>query len=209
MIKVLIADDHPIVRRGTKEIIEEAPDMVVADEASNGTEVLNKTLAGGFDVVLLDISMPGRGGMDILTELKGAKPDLPVLILSMHPEKQFAIRALKTGASGYLTKASAPYELITAIRTVSQGEKYISSSLARILASLLEENTEKKPHETLSNREYQVMCMVSSGKSVKEIADELCLSVKSISTYRTRILEKLKVKNDVELTHYAIQNKLL
>jgi DNA-binding NarL/FixJ family response regulator len=209
MIKVLIADDHPIVRRGTKEIIEEAPDMVVADEASNGTEVLNKILTGGFDVVLLDISMPGRGGMDVLTELKGANPNLPVLILSMHPEKQFAIRALKTGASGYLTKASAPYELITAIRTVSQGEKYISSSLAKILASHLDADTEKKPHETLSNREFQVMCMISSGKSIKEIADELCLSIKSISTYRTRILEKLKVKNDVELTHYAIQNMLI
>lgn len=208
MIKILIADDHPIVRIGMKHIIEKDPNMIVADEASNGAEVLNKVSKDEFDVVLLDISMPGRGGLEVLEQLKAEMPNLPVLILSMHPEKQYAIRALKLGAMGYLTKASAPFELITAIQTVSQGKKYISSSLAVILASYLEADRGKQPHETLSNREYQVMCMICSGKSLTEIAEELSLSIKTISTYRARVLEKMKMKNDVELSHYAMQNHL-
>ncbi len=209
MIRILVADDHPIVRIGMKHIIEKDPGMIVADEASNGREVLNKVSKDCFDVVLLDISMPGRGGLDVLEQIKVEKPNLPVLILSMHSEKQYAIRALKIGAAGYLTKESAPKELITAIRKISQGEKYISSSLAAILVSYLETDREKQPHETLSNREYQVMCMIASGKKLTEIAEELSLSVKTVGTYRARTLEKMKVKNNVELSHYVMLNHLL
>lgn len=209
MIKILIADDHPVVRVGMKHIIEKAHDMVVVDEASNGTEALRKVLEGTVDVVLLDISMPGRGGLEVLEQIKKEKPHLPVLILTMHPEKQYAIRALKTGASGYLTKASASSELTTAIRKVSRGGKYIGPSLAEKLAADLEIDSEKQPHETLSNREYQVMCMISSGKTLTEIAEDLCLSIKTISTYRARILEKMDMNNNAELTHYAIQNHLI
>ncbi len=209
MLKILIADDHPIVRKGMKQIIEEAPDMMVADEAGNGVEVLNKVSKKYFDIVLLDISMPGRSGLEVLMELKKEKPDLPVLVMSMHPEEQYAIRALKSGASGYLTKASVPEELVTAIRKVSLGRKYISPSLAEILASDFGTDKEKPLHETLSNREYQVMCLIASGKTLTEIGDELALSVKTISTYRARILGKMNMKNNAELTHYAIQNHLV
>lgn len=209
MIKILIADDHAIVREGLKQILAETPDMVVADEASNGQEVLNKVWEKEYDVVVLDISMPGISGLDILKQLKSQRPKLPVLVLSMHPEEQYAVRVLRTGASGYLTKQSVPDELIMAIRKVSLGRKYVSSFLAEKLASDLGIETEKLPHETLSDREYQVMCMIASGKTVKEVADELFLSVKTISTYRSRILEKMKMTSNAELTHYAIKNKLV
>lgn len=208
MIKILIADDHPVVRMGTKQIIEDASDMVVLDEAGDGDEVISKVHEKSFDVILLDISMPGRDGLDVLKQLQSEKPNIPVLILSMYTEEEYAIRALKSGASGYLTKESAPYELITALRTVSEGKKYISSSLAQILASSVG-ISEKHPHNTLSEREYQVMQMICSGKNTTEIAKELSISVKTVSTYRTRTLKKMDLKNDVELTHYAIQNNLL
>jgi two-component system, NarL family, invasion response regulator UvrY len=209
MLKILIADDHPVFRRGLKQIIAETPDMVVADEATNGWEVLSKVRTSDYDVVLLDISMPGKDGLDVLTRLKSEKPRLPVLMLSMHPEEQYAVRALKLGASGYLTKESASDELVVAIRKVSTGGKYVSSSLAERLASVVQENAEQLPHEGLSDREYRVMCMIASGKTVSEIAKELSLSVKTISTYRFRILEKMKMKNNAELTHYAINNRLV
>jgi DNA-binding NarL/FixJ family response regulator len=209
MLRVLIADDHPIVRQGLKQIIAETPDMIVVEEASNGLEVLSKVGASNCDVVLLDISMPGRNGVDILRQLKDERPQLHVLILSIHPEEQYAVRALRSGASGYLTKESAPDELITAIRKVSTGEKYVSSSLAEKLASELESGDEQPPHKNLSDREYQVMCMVASGKTVTEIAEELLLSIKTISTYRSRIMEKMKMKNNAELTYYAIKNRLV
>lgn len=209
MIKILIADDHAIVREGLKQILAETPDMVVADEASNGQEVLNKVWEKEYHVVVLDISMPGISGLDILKQLKSQRPRLPVLVLSMHPEEQYAVRVLRAGASGYLTKQSVPDELITAIRKVSLGMKYVSSSLAEKLASDLGIEAEKPLHETLSDREYQVMCMIASGKTVREIADELFLSVKTISTYRSRILEKMKMKTNAELTHYAIKNQLV
>jgi two-component system invasion response regulator UvrY len=209
MIKILIADDHAIVRQGLKQILAETPDMVVADEASNGQEVLNKVWEKEYDVVVLDISMPGRSGLDVLKQLKSQRPKLPVLVLSMYPEEQYAVRMLRAGASGYLTKQSVPDELIMAIRKVSLGRRYVSSSLAEKLASNLEIEAEKLPHETLSDREYQVMCMIASGKTVKEVADGLFLSVKTISTYRSRILEKMKMKSNAELTHYAIKNKLV
>ena len=209
MIRILVVDDHAIVREGLKQILADVNDMAVRDEAGNGQEALAKIRDGEFDVVLLDISMPGRSGLEILKEIKAERPKLPVLILSMHAEEQYAIRALRAGASGYLTKASAPDELIGAIRKVSCGRKYVSSSLAEKLALELDIDTKKPPHTTLSDREYQVMLMIASGKSVKEIADELCLSVKTISTYRTRLMEKMNMKKNAELTLYAIQNNLV
>ncbi len=209
MIKILIADDHAIVREGLKQILAETPDMIVADEASNGQELIAKMEKSEVDVVLLDISMPGRNGIEVLKQLKAERPRVSVLILSMYSEEQYAMRALRAGASGYLTKESAPDELIEAIRRVSKGRKYISPSVAEKLAVNLEPGTEKPPHEILSDREYQVMCMIASGKTVKEIGDELQLSVKTISTYRSRILEKLDLRNNAALTHYAIQNRLV
>ncbi|MGE5301179.1 MAG: response regulator [Acidobacteriota bacterium] len=209
MIRILIADDHRIVREGLKQILAETPDMIVVDEASNGQEVLGKVWENDYDVVLLDISMPGRSGLDILKQLKNERPKLAVLVLSMYSEEQYAIRALRAGASGYMTKESAPDELIEAIRKVSTGRKYISPTVAEKLAVSLEANDERPAHENLSDREYQVMCMIASGKTIKTIAGELSLSVKTVSTYRTRILEKMRMKNNAELTHYSIQNRLV
>jgi two-component system invasion response regulator UvrY len=209
MIKILIADDHTVVREGLKQIVAETSDMVVSDEASNGHEVLNKALSSDYDVIVLDITMPGIHGLDVLKQIKSQKPALPVLVLSMHPEEQYAVRFIKAGAAGYLTKESASEELITAIRKVSSGRKYITSSLAEKIASDLETDAEKLPHEFLSDREYQVMCMIAEGKTVKEIADELYLSVKTISTYRSRILEKTGMKTNAQLTRYALQNSLI
>jgi len=208
MLKILIADDHPVVRRGLKQIITEISDTVVADEATDGWEALSKVRAGDYDVVLLDITMPGKDGIDVLTQLKCEKPRLPILVLSMHPEEQFAVRALRAGASGYLTKESAPDELVTAIQKVLSGGKYVSPSLAEELASVIQQS-EKLPHESLSNREYQVMCLFASGKTATEIAKGLSLSVKTISTYRSRILEKMGMKNNAELIHYAVKNRLV
>jgi len=209
MIRIIIADDHPIVRAGMKQIISEAVDMSVADEAGDGRQLLNKIRAENFDVVILDISMPHIDGLDVLKQLKIEKPRLPVIILSIHPESQYALRVLKAGASGYVTKSSAPDELITAIRKVQRGGKYISPSVAEKLAFQLEADFEEMPHEVLSDREYQVLCMLASGKTVTEIAEALALSVKTVSTYRSRILEKMDMKNNAELIHYAVQNKLV
>ena len=208
-IRILIADDHPIVRAGFKQVLSETPDLVVADEAGNGQEVLEHLKKKKYDVVLLDISMPGKNGLEILKELKTNYPKLPVLILSIYPEEQYAIRALKAGAAGYLTKESAPHELISAIRKISAGGRYISASLAEKLATYLNVDMTKSPHETLSDREHQVMRLIASGKTVSEIAESLNLSVKTISTYRTHILEKMKMKNNAEITQYAVQNKLV
>lgn len=209
MIRVLVADDHAIVREGLKQILGEVRDMAVRDEAASGQEVLAKLRTGTFDVLLLDISMPGRSGLEILKEIREARPKLPVLILSMHAEEQYAVRALRAGAAGYLTKASAPDELIGAIRKVSSGRKYVSASLAEKLAGDLEVDTRRPPHEGLSDREYQVMLMLAGGQSVTEIAAELCLSVKTISTYRTRVMEKMNMRKNAELTLYAVQNRLI
>ena len=209
MLKILICDDHPVVRRGLKQIIADTADMAIGDEATNGWEVLNKVRASDYNVVLLDIAMPGMDGLDVLTQLKHEKPRLPVLMLSTYPEEQFAVRALRAGASGYVTKESAPDELIGAIRKVSAGGKYVSSTLAEKLALDLTSGGEQPPHETLSDREYRVMCLIASGKTVMEIARELSLSVKTISTYRRRILDKMKMKNNAVLTHYAISRRLV
>jgi DNA-binding NarL/FixJ family response regulator len=209
MIKILIADDHPIVREGLKQIIRATPDLVVAGEANNAQEVLDLVMLQDFHVVLLDISMPGRNGLDILKQLKGMKPGIHHLILSTHPEEQYALRALKSGASGYLTKDRVPEELINAIRKAAQGGKYISAELAEKLAFDLSGETAESPHHTLSDREYQVMCMIASGKTVKQIGQELALSIKTISTYRRRILEKMHMRTNAEITHYAIHRGLV
>jgi two-component system, NarL family, invasion response regulator UvrY len=209
MLRVLIADDHPVFRRGLKQIITEASDMVVAGEAVDGRDALGKAGTGDYDLLLLDITMPFKNGLDVLSQLKHERPTLPVLMLSVHPEEQYAVRALRAGASGYLTKESAPEELVAAIRKVSTGGKYVSASLAEHLASMLQGYGEAPLHETLSNREYQVMCLIASGKTVSEAAHELSLSVKTISTYRTRILEKLGMKTNAELIRYATVNQLV
>jgi two-component system, NarL family, invasion response regulator UvrY len=209
MIRVLIADDHAVVREGLRQIIAKQSDMAVTEEAASGPEVLNKIRDASYDVVLLDLSMPGRSGLEILGEIKRERPDLHVLILSVYAESLYAVRALKAGASGYLTKDSAPEQLVEAIRKVARGGKYISPTLAERLAYELESDSDKPPHEKLSDREYQVLCMLASGKTVKEIAEELSLSVPSISTYRARVLEKMNMKNNAELAHYAIRSGLV
>jgi two-component system invasion response regulator UvrY len=209
MIKILVADDHPIVRKGLKQIIADSPGMVVAGEASDGQKVLDQVQKDDYDVVLLDISMPGRSGLDILEQLKSERPGLAILVLSIYPEEQYAVRVLRAGASGYMTKESAPEELIAAIRAVSSGRKYVSSSLAQRLATELGAAAQKSTQELLSDREYSVLRLIASGKTKGGIAEELSLSPKTISTYRSRILKKLGLKTDVELVRYAIEHRLL
>lgn len=208
MIKILVADDHAVVRRGLIQILTEYSDLTVVGEAQDAQELFTLVRSQAWDIVILDVSMPGRGGLDVLKELKSDFPERPVLILSGHPEDQYAVRTLKAGAAGYLTKDSAPDELVTALRKAMQGGKYVSATLAEKLAFNLTPESDCLPHEALSDREFQVMCRIASGKTVSEIADEFSLSVKTISTYRTRILEKMNLKNNAELTHYAIQNGL-
>ncbi|MBP2678098.1 MAG: response regulator with a DNA-binding domain [Deltaproteobacteria bacterium] len=209
MLRLLVADDHEIVRKGLVKVLAEILQPIKVDEAKNGQEALSKVLKSEYDLVVLDIKMPGKGGLDVLKEIKQHKPKLPVLILSMHPEEQFAVRAIRAGASGYLTKECAGDELVLAIRKALKGERYISGSLAEILAGDVGSDSGKPLHEILSDREYQVMLMIASGKPVSAIAKELCLSVKTISSYRTNILLKTRMKNNSEITHYAIQNKLV
>ena len=208
-IKILIADDHAIVRRGLKEILEDTPDIVAAGEASNGREVLEKLQAESWDVLVLDITMPGRSGLDILKDIKQIKPQLPVLILSMHAEEQFATRMIKAGAAGYLNKESAPDELVKAIRKVYGGGKYVSAAQAERMVDELTGDSEKQPHELLSDREYEILCLIASGRTPTQIAKQLSLSVKTVSTYRARILEKMRLTTNAELTHYAIKTGLV
>jgi DNA-binding NarL/FixJ family response regulator len=208
MLKILIADDHPVVCRGLKQILAETPGFAMADEAHSGKEVLDKIRQKDYDVALLDIAMPDMNGVDVLKELRRQNPELPVLILSIYPEEQYAIRVLKAGASGYLTKDSAPDELTTAIQKVASGRRYISPSLADRLALNLQTNIEILPHEALSDREYQVMCLIASGKATGDIAKALSLSAKTISTYRAHILRKMQMKNNYELIRYVLQNGL-
>ena len=209
MIKVLIADDHPIVRQGLRQILAGTDDMVVAGEAVNGQEALEQVQAGEWDVLVLDITLPDRSGFDILKEVKRDQPHLPVLVLSIHAEEQFAVRLLKAGASGYLTKENAPDELVKAIRKVMDGGKYISPGLAETLAFGLDATSDQPRHETLSDREFQVMQLMASGKTPMEIAEVLSLSAKTVSTYRTRLLEKLNLKTNAELIRYAFEHDLI
>jgi two-component system, NarL family, invasion response regulator UvrY len=208
-LRVLIADDHAIVRAGLKQFLAEVPDITVAGEAGSGTEALELIRQGEWDVVLLDIAMPDMTGIDVLKRLRHDKPDLPVLILSIYPEEQYAVSMLRAGASGYLTKESAPEQLEQAIRKVATGHRYVSPALAELLALEVGGDAGRPAHETLSQREFQVFSKLAAGKAVSEIASELCLSVKTISTYRARILEKMGMKNNAELTYYAIKNHLI
>jgi two-component system, NarL family, invasion response regulator UvrY len=209
MIEILIVDDHAVVRTGLRQILSEISDMIITDEACDAKEALDKIRTNDYSIVVLDIALPGKSGLDALKEIKLERPGLPVLILSMYPEDQYAIRVLKSGAAGYMTKESAPEELVKAVRTVAGGKKYISPSVAERLASQLDFSGKKELHEMLSDREYQVLCMIASGKPSGEIAEELSLSVKTISTYRSRILEKMNLNNNAELTTYAIQKRLI
>jgi DNA-binding NarL/FixJ family response regulator len=209
MLRILIADDHEIVRKGLGKVLAETLQPVKIDEARTGKEAVSNVLKSEYDLVVLDLKMPGKSGLDVLKEIKQHRPKLPVLILSMHPEEQFAVRAIRAGASGYLTKESAGDELVLAIRKAINGERYISGSLAQLLAGELDSDLEKPLHEVLSDREYQVMLMIASGKPVGAIAEELRLSVKTISSYRTNILLKTRMKNNSEITHYAIKNQLV
>ena len=207
-IRVLIADDHAIVRQGLRQILSDTPDLTVAGEAENGVQAVQMVRSGEWDVVLMDVSMPDRNGIDALKLIRKEFPRLPVLILSMYPEEQYAIRALKAGASGYLTKQSAPDLLVTAIRQVASGKKYVSPSLAEELANAIGEDSERPAHEKLSDREYQTLCMIASGKTPTEIAEALNLSVKTVSVYRARLLEKMHLRNNAELTHYGLKHGL-
>ncbi len=209
MIRVLIADDHQIVRAGLRQFISDEPDIRVEGEAASGDEVMARLRETEFDVVVLDISMPDRNGIDVLKLIRQRHPDLPVLILSTYPEDQYAINLIRAGASGYLTKESAPDDLVKAIRTVAQGRRYVSPTVAELLIGGLEKPTDQPLHQTLSKREFQIFCKLSRGQSVSVIADELFLSVKTVSTYRSRILEKMGMKTNADLTYYAIKNGLV
>ena len=209
MIKILIADDHAIVRAGLKQIVSQEKDIIAAAEAADASELMNLLKQDTYDIVILDINMPGKSGLEALKDIRSEYPDLPVLILSMYNEDQYGLRALKAGASGYLKKGSAPEELVTAVRRIVSGGKYISQYLAEKMADSLQEKRNLLPHERLSDREYQVMCLIASGKSVDEIAGILTISAHTIYSYRSRILEKLHMKTNVELTQYALQNKLI
>ena len=209
MIKVLIADDHPVVRRGLKTILKEAPEIKAEDEASDGLEVMDRIRNEEYDVLLLDLSMPNMDGLETISRIKAEKPELAILVLSMNPEEVFGMRALKLGASGYLSKDSAPEQLITAVRRVASGKIFVSQTLGEMLALNVSKGSPQLPHEMLSDREYQIMIMISKGKPLKQIASELSLSVKTISTHRTHILQKLKLENNAQIVTYSLHNKLL
>jgi two-component system, NarL family, invasion response regulator UvrY len=209
MIKVFITDDHSLIREGFKKLLKDEMDIEVAGEAGNAKDAMDFVLKNNIDVLILDINLPDKSGLDLLKELKEFKPELRVLILSMHPEDRFAMRVLRAGAYGYVTKESAGEELVKAIRKVHNGGKYVSASLAEKLVFEIQSGTDKPVHEILSDREFQVFQMIASGKTLAEIADGLSLAVTTVSTYRARILEKLNLHSNAELIHYAITNKLL
>ena len=208
MIRILIADDHAIIRQGLKQIIEDSGEMRVVAEAGSGVDALRKIRGNDCDVVVLDISMPDMSGIDVLKQIHAEKPQLPILILSIYPEDQYAVRLIKAGAAGYMTKESAPSEVVSALLHIAGGKKYISPVVAELLANEVGADEEKLPHQILSDREYQIFLMLASARTVSEIADTLALSVKTISTYRSRILEKMRLSNNAELMRYAIDNHL-
>lgn len=209
MIRVLIADDHAVVRRGVRQILEEVSDIQVVGEAASAGELWPKVREGRFDAVVLDLNLPGRSGLELLGDIKRERPEVPVLILTVHSEDQYAVRALKAGASGFLTKESAPEKLVDAVRRIAEGRRFITPEVAEKLASSLAHDEKGQPHEALSDREFQILKMIASGKTVSQIGRELALSVKTISTHRTRILKKMGLKTNSELTHYAIRNGLV
>lgn len=205
----LIADDHSVVRKGLLQILKDAYTRSIIHEAGDGNEALRKAREYKLDLIISDISMPGLNGLDLLKQLKVEQPDIPVLILSIHPESQYALRALKAGASGYITKESAAEELVNAVSTILNGHKYISTSIADKLANSYSKPEQHALHEVLSDREFEVMKLIASGKTVSEIAVQLSLSINTISTYRARILDKMSIKNNAEITHYVISNHLI
>ncbi len=209
MIKILIADDHAVVRRGLRQILSEVPEMLVGAEAANAQEVRDHVRKERWDVVVLDINMPGASGIELLGELRREHPESRVLILTVSPEDQYAVRAIKAGAAGFLTKESAPEKLIEAVRKIASGGRYVSPELAEALASLFAGEGIGAPHERLSDREFEVLKMLASGKTVSQVAQELGLSVKTVSTHRTRILKKMDMRTNAELTHYAVKNRLV
>ncbi|MCE9638744.1 MAG: response regulator transcription factor [Betaproteobacteria bacterium] len=209
MIRVVIIDDHAILRRGLTQIIAESGNMQVVGEAETSADAMRLLRDKTCDVVLLDISLPDRNGIETLKLIRKEFPALHILMLSMHPENQYAVRALKAGAAGYLTKQSAPSQLVSAIRQVTEGRKYVTPSVAQELANSIGEDSERPQHETLSIREYQTLCMIASGKNLTDIARHLSISVKTVSVYRARVLEKMRLKNNAELTHYAIKNQII
>lgn len=209
MIKILIADDHPIIREGLKQILKISTNIVIKGEASNGEEVLKLLKNNNYDLILLDLSLPKKNGIEVLKEIRKKYPKLPILILSIHSDEHFIIEALRNGASGYITKDSIPEELILAIKNVYSGQIYINQKVAEKLINKIKLNKAQLPHNLLSPREYQVMIKIGQGKSLKEIAEELLLSVKTISTYRARILEKMELKSNAQIIKYVIENNLL
>jgi len=209
VIRVLIADDHAVVRRGLREILSEASDIVVAAEAANAPDVARILAAEKFDVAVLDMNMPGTSGLELLADVHSTYPQLPILVLTMHPEEQFGVHVLKAGASGFLNKESAPDKLVEAVRKVGRGGRWISAELAETLASVVAGGKDGPLHARLTGRELEVLCLLASGKTVSDVAKKLALSVKTVSTHRTRILAKMNMKTNAELTHYAIKNKLV
>ena len=209
MINIVIVDDHAILRRGLSQIISESGDMKVVGEAENSAQALRLLREQPCDVMLLDITLPDRNGIETLKLVRKEQPKLPVLMLSMHPENQYALRALKAGAAGYLTKQSAASQLVSAIRQVNSGRKYVTPAVAEELANSFDRDSERPAHEQLSMREYQTMCMIASGQSLTDMAARMSLSVKTVSVYRARVLEKMRLKNNAEITHYAIKNQLV
>jgi two-component system invasion response regulator UvrY len=209
VIKVLVADDHEVVRRGLRQILAETGDILVAGEAASASEVIRLVSEQRFDVVVLDISMPGGSGIELIGEIKKLRPDARVLILTVYSEEQYAVRAIKAGAAGFLTKESASDRLIEAVRKIAAGGRYVTAELAETLASLLAGESVGHPHERLSDREFEILKLLASGKTVSQVAQELCLSVKTVSTHRTRILKKMNMKTNAELTHYAVKSGLV
>lgn len=209
MLKILIADDHALIRKGLKQILDDSSDMRVTGEAETGMQAIQMAQENEYDMVLLDISLPDKNGIDVLKQIKSNCPNTPVLMLSMHAEDQYAVRSMKAGASGYLNKQSAPAQLLTAIRKVGGGKKYISNEMAEQLAEGLSQGYSELAHQTLSNREYQTLCLMAQGKKLSEMAEIMSLSPKTISVYRMRLLEKMKLKTNAEAIHYAISNHLI
>ena len=208
MINILIVDDHLIVREGIKRIINDTQDMQIISEAANGPDAMNLIYENKYDLILLDISMPGQNGLQTLKLIKKHNKNIPVLMLSMHSEEQYAMRSIKAGASGYMTKDTASSQLVTAIRKINNGRKFISSEVAELLTTDLFHDEEKEPHEHLSDREFEILKMIASGRATKHIAEELSISPKTVSTYRSRILDKLNMRNNSDLIHYVIDYKL-
>ena len=209
MVEIFIADDHPLIRKGIKDILEEEIDFKVVGEAAFPHEILKGIEEHHPDILITDLSMPGRAGLDLIRDIRQLYPKLPILVLTMHPEERFAVRTLKAGVAGYLTKDTRPEEIIKAVRQIIIGRKFITTSIAEKLATELDRDTDKLPHELLSDREFQVMCLIASGKKIREIAKKLSLSIRTVNTYRARILEKMNMTNDTELTFYTIEHQLI